>query len=338
MPLLTLKLPKPLRILPKIRLANLFNNCYNDIMATYKVPQDVEADDKLLGPFTFRQFIYLMIVFGLIMLAVGLFQVYPLLAIIPLPVAFFFGILALPIKKDQPMETYLAALLSFYTKPNKRYWMPGQSESVILITAPKKVEAPRARNLSSDEAGHRLSFLAELVDTEGRAIKNASTPMKDEFYAEAYNATDMFDKNDSYNLNNMMVQQQDERRAAVVNQMRSAIEQSDYNHEARAAEQSIAQLPGQKVLQPRSGYTSAGNTFTPSGAPGTVSGFESPAVFQPIIPGTTPVDPNLANPEAVQQQMTAYANPPVTAPRENIQQEADRIRKENESEVYVSLH
>ena len=30
-------------------------------MATYKVPQDVEAEDKLLGPFTFRQFIYLLI-------------------------------------------------------------------------------------------------------------------------------------------------------------------------------------------------------------------------------------------------------------------------------------
>ena len=31
-------------------------------MSTYKVPQDVEADDKLLGPFSFRQFVYLMIV------------------------------------------------------------------------------------------------------------------------------------------------------------------------------------------------------------------------------------------------------------------------------------
>ena len=87
-------------------------------MASYKVPQDVEADDKLLGPFTFRQFIYLMIVFGMIVLAVALFQVFPLLAIIPIPIALFFIILALPIKKDQPMETYLAALLSFYIKPH----------------------------------------------------------------------------------------------------------------------------------------------------------------------------------------------------------------------------
>ena len=314
-------------------------------MATYKVPQDVEADDKLLGPFTFRQFIYLMIVFGCIMLAVGLFQVYPILAVIPVPIALFFGILALPIKKDQPMETYLAALWSFYTKPNKRYWMPGQSESTILITAPKKTEAPRARNLSSDEAGHRLSFLAEIVDSEGQAIKNASTPMKDEFYAEAYNTTDMFDRNSNanFNISNMMVQEQDERRAAVVEQMRNAIAQSDYNYENRALNQNYAPLPGQRVIQPRSGYGGANNDFTDSGAPGTLSGFESPAVVQPLVNPSLPTTaaPDFDNPEIMQQEMTNLANSaPLnpTPPAENIQEQADRIRKENESEVYVSLH
>ena len=43
-------------------------------MAQYKVPQDVEADDKLLGPFSFRQFVYLLVAGGLIALAVGLFN------------------------------------------------------------------------------------------------------------------------------------------------------------------------------------------------------------------------------------------------------------------------
>ena len=100
-------------------------------MANYKVPQDVEADDKLLGPFTFRQFIYLMIVFGCVVLATGLFQIFPLLAVIPVPVGLFFIVLALPIKKDQPMETYLAAILTYHLKPKNRLWMPGQSESTI---------------------------------------------------------------------------------------------------------------------------------------------------------------------------------------------------------------
>ena len=45
-------------------------------MAQYKVPQDVEADDKLIGPFSFRQFVYLLIAGGLVALAVGLFQIF----------------------------------------------------------------------------------------------------------------------------------------------------------------------------------------------------------------------------------------------------------------------
>ena len=64
-------------------------------MAQYKVPQDVEADDKLIGPFSFRQFVYLLIAAGLIALAVGLFQLFPLLAIIPLPPVLLFLALAL---------------------------------------------------------------------------------------------------------------------------------------------------------------------------------------------------------------------------------------------------
>lgn len=316
-------------------------------MATYKVPQDVEADDKLLGPFTFRQFIYLMIVFGSGMLAVALFQLFPLLAVIPLPFMIFFGLLALPLKKDQPMETYLAALLSFYTKPNKRYWLPGQSESTILITAPKQVEASRARDLSSEEASHRLSFLAEIVDSEGHAIKNANTTMKDEFYAEAYNTTDMFDanRNDNYNLNNIMVQQQQERREAVVNQMRSAIETSEYNYD-NISNNNMVQLPGQRIIQPRAGFGTNDNGLSASGAPATTSGFESPTVIQPDLPvqaAITSAGLPSYDPLMDQQPVDFSANPaspsqPTPQPVEDVQQAADRIRKENESEVYVSLH
>ena len=150
-------------------------------MAQYKVPQDVEAEDKLLGPFSFRQFVYLLIAAGCIALAVALFQIVPVLAIIPAIPALFFVILALPLKKDQPMETYLAALVSYYLKPRTRTWTPGQRESTIDITAPKIVDDNRTRDITGEEATHRLSFLANIVDTGGRAIKGVSAggPLND---------------------------------------------------------------------------------------------------------------------------------------------------------------
>lgn len=275
-------------------------------MATYKVPQDVEADDKLLGPFSFRQFVYLMLVGGLVVAAVGLFQVFPLLAIIPLPFAFFFLIMALPLKKDQPMETYLAALLSFYTKPRKRFWMTGQSGSTILIAAPKKVEENRVRNITEEEAGHRLSFLAAIVDSEGYAIKNASSPMRDEFYAEAYNAVDMFDRSGTNRLNHLITKEQQERHEEVVNQMRAALQQQSTASTSRPTIPSV--INSEHVIQPLSRPATTNNTI----------------VRPSITPDKTAQIHNLAH------------NPDFSV--ETIQQQADRIRRENETEVYVPLH
>lgn len=197
-------------------------------MAQYKVPQDVEADDKLIGPFSFRQFVYLLAAAGLLALMVGMFQLFPLLAIIPLPFALLFAALALPLKKDQPMETYLAAVVSYYLKPRKRIWVPGQSESTIEITAPKKVEENRTRDITSEEATHRLSFLVDIVDTGGYAIKGASTsPMKEELVAEANTVVDMFDDRRFNNLENEITKNEDARHEEVMREMRDAIEKSE---------------------------------------------------------------------------------------------------------------
>ena len=197
-------------------------------MARYKVPQDVEADDKLLGPFTFRQFIYLLIVAALIALAWALGQLFPLFAILPIPPALFLLILALPLRKDQPMETYIAALISFYTKPNARFWFPGQRESTIQITAPKIVEQSLTRDITEEEAGRRLSFLANVVDSEGYSIKDgfapqASTTVRDEFIAEAEAAPDIFENYQSTQVAAGLSTEADRHRAEVIQQMRAAI-------------------------------------------------------------------------------------------------------------------
>lgn len=194
-------------------------------MAQYKVPQDVEAEDKLLGPFTFRQFIYLLIAAAGIAGAWGLFQVFPLLALIPLPFVFFFGILALPVRKDQPMETYLAAVISFYLKPNRRIWTAGQRESTIKIIAPKKVEKSRTRDISEEEASHRLSFLATIVDSEGYAIRGDSS-MKEEYAAEANTIEDVLDA-DNPVIDRIIEQEQATRKQELVRDMRTAMSRAD---------------------------------------------------------------------------------------------------------------
>ena len=217
-------------------------------MAQYKVPQDVEADDKLIGPFSFRQFIYLVVTAALGGIGFLLFRVFPLLVIIPAPFMIFFIILALPIKKDQPMETYLSAVVSFYMKPHTRLWTPGQGETTIVITAPKKTEEVRTKGLSEEEAVHRLSFLADIVDTEGYAIKgdNLASNMHSDFYAEASQTQDIFEsaqQNSNYqNLENTAQIRHDQ----LVSQMRSAI---DNNHAFNATNATISRIDGTQLQQ-----------------------------------------------------------------------------------------
>ena len=190
-------------------------------MSVYKVPQDVEADDKLLGPFNFRQFIYLIIVAGCIALDIFLWGIFPGLIILPLPVIIFFGALALPLRKDQPMETYLAAVVSFYLKPNKRFWQPDGVEHLIQISAPLNKEERLTKDLSQNEASRRLSYLADIVDTEGWAIKHSIAPVnttvREEYSNEARAAEDMFDNSRvSSNVDNLLSQHDQRRKKQIM--------------------------------------------------------------------------------------------------------------------------
>ncbi len=180
-------------------------------MATYKVPQDVEADDKLIGPFTFRQFLYLVAVALLITLGWGLAQLFLPLAIIVAPFVLFFGALALPLRKDQPMEAYMAAMVSFFLKPHLRLWDSDGVETVIEITAPKVAEVIRVKDITRNEAQRRLSYLADIVDTQGWAIRgtgpqNTNSSMIGDVYFEAQQAEDILDINNTvaHNFSNKL--------------------------------------------------------------------------------------------------------------------------------------
>lgn len=169
-------------------------------MAVYKVPQDVEADDKLIGPFSFRQFIYLIIVAISMAGSWGLSQLFIPLAIIPLPIIVFFGALALPLRKDQPMEAYLSAVVSYYfLKSRKRFWQPDGINSFITIIPPKDSDRILTKDLNQEEATKRLGYLADLVDTHGWAIRGAGnnapdTSISTDLYYESQQTVDMMDQ------------------------------------------------------------------------------------------------------------------------------------------------
>ena len=316
-------------------------------MSQYQVPQNVEAEDKLLGPFTFRQFVYLLIAAGMIALAVILFRIFPLLAILPVPVILLFGALALPLKKDQPMETYLAAIVSFHIKPRNRLWTPGQPDTDILITAPKKVEANRVRTLGRGETSRRLSFLADIVDSEGYAIKGASinNNLQDDVIAEANQATDIFESVDpiqpAYDTS-----QEDfvpvRTGNSVLDSYNKIISRNSDKNIFKASAGILPSSGGVSVPTtpiPRT-TTPINSDFTPPSLPQKPASTPTPTITSTPTPTPTPqpiIQPQNANAKPENPAIINSASSPIS--EENIPQTSHHDHlPESDEEVYVSLH
>ncbi|QQS69114.1 PrgI family protein [Candidatus Saccharibacteria bacterium] len=144
-------------------------------MATYKVLQDVEAEDKLVGPLTLRQFIYAAISAFLLYLSFfALTKNVGFLLIFFVPPALFTGFLAIPWHGDQPTEVWAIAKLRFMLKPRKRIWDQSGAKELVTITVPKKIERSLTNGLSQIEVRSRLHALADTIDSRGWAVKNVN--------------------------------------------------------------------------------------------------------------------------------------------------------------------
>ncbi len=145
-------------------------------MAGYKVIQDIEAEDKFLGPLTLKQFIFagitaVCLYISFIFITRGIwFLVLPLL-----PVMGAGGFLAFPWGRDQPTEVWLLGKLRFFIKPRRRVWDQSGVEELVTITAPKREEVQYTNNLSQSEVKSRLRALADTIDSRGWAVKNVNT-------------------------------------------------------------------------------------------------------------------------------------------------------------------
>lgn len=140
-------------------------------MATYKVLQDIEAEDKLLGPLSLRQFIYAVIVVVMGYIVFRVFFIQPFLVIPFLPPMVLFGILAAPFGHDQSSEIWLLAKIRFILKPRLRTWDQSGLQQLVSITVPKKLIHNLTNGLDETQVKSRLEALAQTIDTHGWAVK-----------------------------------------------------------------------------------------------------------------------------------------------------------------------
>lgn len=147
-------------------------------MATYKVLQDIEAEDKLIGPLTLRQFIYaLAAALNGYLTFMVITKGAAFMAAIFIPLTLICAFFCWPWSRDQPTEVWALAKIRFLVKPRKRIWNQSGIKELVTITAPKRVEQILTNGLSQNEVQSRLHALADTIDSRGWAIKNVNISM-----------------------------------------------------------------------------------------------------------------------------------------------------------------
>jgi len=148
-------------------------------MAQYKVPQNVEAEDKILGPLSLRQFIYVIIAIMWAFLMWRIFLAVPLIAVVSaLPVSGVFLALGLIQREEQSFENYFVAMIRFIIVPRQRMWHKDDVRSALKT--PTNVATPVAMpQRDPSEIRGQLEKLALVVDTRGRVPKPASIQLPD---------------------------------------------------------------------------------------------------------------------------------------------------------------
>lgn len=140
----------------------------------FKVPQDVQREDTIVGPLTLRQLVICFIGGGLT------YGIYVYLArdytwpvwILPVLIGATITILFAFIKiHDLTFMRYTLAMGVYNLLPRKRIWVKGSAETMMPFEPPKKKEVLAETQTSKNEQVKKMDALVKILDAKGIAAK-----------------------------------------------------------------------------------------------------------------------------------------------------------------------
>ncbi len=109
----------------------------------FEVPQFIEVEDKIIGPLTWKQFVYLAGGAGILIV---LFFLLPFIffAMIGLPFGALAASLAFNRINNRPFSIFLESMVTYFTKSKLYLWRKEGAQTVILKTE----SSPSSQNLT----------------------------------------------------------------------------------------------------------------------------------------------------------------------------------------------
>lgn len=147
----------------------------------YKVPQNIDMEDKIVGPFTMKQFLYLLVCGAIIYAWWNYLQSNYVnftieFAVIAIPIGLLGFALALVKINDRPFEYFILNVLRFVISPKQRKWQEGFHEEAVIVldkTEKKKKEEVRGSG-DLDQLAKQLEDHAATLQEKQVAV----TPQK----------------------------------------------------------------------------------------------------------------------------------------------------------------
>jgi len=142
-------------------------------MEQYSVPQFIEVEDKVIGPLTLRQFLYLLSGAGACAMAYLAFD----LALFIFSTIFIIGLtaaLAFVKINGRPVPDYAASVVHYFTRPKLLLW--SKEKEIIKATDTKKRQIKKEEEIGKPkelEKG-RLHELSLILDKYGQSIPERS--------------------------------------------------------------------------------------------------------------------------------------------------------------------
>jgi hypothetical protein len=142
----------------------------------FKVPQNLEMEDKIIGPLTLIQFVYLMTGGVLIYISMNVFSGFVFIFI-----ALIVGSLALALAflkvQDQPFLHFLSSLALYVVKPRTRVWGKNPDTEMVHAVIEKKEEKKEEKKIYKQKSLREVNLeeLAYVLDTRGLGENNPKT-------------------------------------------------------------------------------------------------------------------------------------------------------------------
>lgn len=135
----------------------------------YKVPQNIDKEDKILGPLSFVQFIYVLIGGGLVLIAFTLFDT-PLFLITAVPITLLTLGFSLIKVQDQPFSRFFMAVITYLMQPKRRMWQNLSRPDASGLGADwlADVKAEQSRSASTQAQPNVQPVVA--VDAAGQSV------------------------------------------------------------------------------------------------------------------------------------------------------------------------